>query len=182
MIICLVGKSGSGKDTIARLLQKWYSLKPVCSYTSRPKREGEIEGREHHFITRAEAEHVLATRSAEVVAQTEISGNLYFALKEDLEKADMYVIDPKGIEYIQANFPEIELYQLYVYCDDNVAVRRVQKRGDDLEVYKARHASENRMFNTYFSEHKYDKLIDNSVTEEKMIVKLMEIMDEVLGI
>lgn len=50
-IICLMGKSSTGKDTIYKsLLQREdLSLKRIVPYTTRPKREGEREGVEYHF-------------------------------------------------------------------------------------------------------------------------------------
>ncbi len=50
-IICLMGKSSTGKDTIyKRLLQsKDLGLKVIVPYTTRPRREGEREGVEYHF-------------------------------------------------------------------------------------------------------------------------------------
>ena len=50
-LICLLGKSCSGKDTIyKRLLQNpELDLVPLVTYTTRPKRNGEQEGREYHF-------------------------------------------------------------------------------------------------------------------------------------
>ena len=50
-IICLLGKSCSGKDTIYRrlLADESLNLLPLVTYTTRPKRTGEQEGREYHF-------------------------------------------------------------------------------------------------------------------------------------
>lgn len=50
-IICLLGKSCTGKDTIYRrlLADKSLDLVPLVSYTTRPRRAGETEGREYHF-------------------------------------------------------------------------------------------------------------------------------------
>ena len=50
-IICLLGKSCSGKDTIYKKLLADESLQlvPFVTYTTRPKRAGEQEGREYHF-------------------------------------------------------------------------------------------------------------------------------------
>ena len=53
VIIYVMGKSASGKDSIGRLLlaDGELSLKPVVLYTTRPMRDGEEEGREYHFCT-----------------------------------------------------------------------------------------------------------------------------------
>ncbi len=57
-IFCLMGKSSSGKDTIYRALAEdpELSLKKIISYTTRPIREGEIEGIQYHFVTEEQLE------------------------------------------------------------------------------------------------------------------------------
>ena len=48
----LMGKSASGKDTVYhRLLADGaLNLKPVVLYTTRPRREGEEDGRDYYFV------------------------------------------------------------------------------------------------------------------------------------
>ena len=54
-IICLLGKSCSGKDTIYKKLiaDESLDLVPLVTYTTRPLRSGEQEGREYHFTDEA---------------------------------------------------------------------------------------------------------------------------------
>ena len=54
-IICLLGKSCSGKDTIYKRLitDESLNLVPLVTYTTRPMRSGEQEGREYHFTDEA---------------------------------------------------------------------------------------------------------------------------------
>lgn len=54
-MLILVGKMGSGKDTIKNELIK-LGMKNCCTYTTRPKRLGELDGRTYHFITDEEFE------------------------------------------------------------------------------------------------------------------------------
>lgn len=51
-IFCIVGKSASGKDTFYKkiLSLNCPHLVPVCCYTTRPKRAGETEGIDYHFV------------------------------------------------------------------------------------------------------------------------------------
>lgn len=61
-IYFLVGQSGTGKDTIkARLFSLIPSLKDYTYCTTRPMRDGEVEGREYFFKTQEEYESDLAS-------------------------------------------------------------------------------------------------------------------------
>lgn len=55
-IICLMGKSSTGKDTIfnALLQDMRPELNRIVSYTTRPIRNGEEEGWGYHFVTEAD--------------------------------------------------------------------------------------------------------------------------------
>ena len=54
-IVCLMGKSSTGKDTIYKrlLAREDLGLKRIMPYTTRPMREGEQEGVEYHFTDEA---------------------------------------------------------------------------------------------------------------------------------
>jgi len=56
-IYCICGKSSSGKDTVYKRLLADESLKlnQLVTYTTRPIREGEVNGREYFFIDEAQA-------------------------------------------------------------------------------------------------------------------------------
>ena len=49
MIIVLLGASGSGKSTIERELATHHGFKKVISYTTRPIRNGEENGKDYYF-------------------------------------------------------------------------------------------------------------------------------------
>ncbi len=49
-IVFFIGPSGSGKDTFFYQTLKNYQIKPIILLTTRPKRDGEMEGREYYFI------------------------------------------------------------------------------------------------------------------------------------
>ncbi|MBO4309985.1 MAG: guanylate kinase [Lachnospiraceae bacterium] len=56
-IYCICGKSSSGKDTVYKrlLADKELGLNQLVTYTTRPIRDGEENGREYFFIDEAEA-------------------------------------------------------------------------------------------------------------------------------
>lgn len=50
-IFYLMGKSSSGKDTMYHNLRKEFpQLKPVVLYTTRPMRDGEVDGIDYYFV------------------------------------------------------------------------------------------------------------------------------------
>ena len=55
----LSGCSASGKDTILKEVVKKSNIVPIISTTSRPMREGEVEGREYYFRMYKECEKLL---------------------------------------------------------------------------------------------------------------------------
>lgn len=60
-IVCLMGKSSSGKDTIYKglLEQKKVPLRTIIPYTTRPIRAGEQDGVEYHFTDEEEFQKLL---------------------------------------------------------------------------------------------------------------------------
>lgn len=53
-IIAIMGKAGSGKDTLCRALLKepeFKTAKPIISCTTRPIRENETDGIDYHFLS-----------------------------------------------------------------------------------------------------------------------------------
>lgn len=52
-VVAIMGKAGSGKDTILRALVNKFPdrYNEIVSCTTRPPREGEQEGVNYHFLT-----------------------------------------------------------------------------------------------------------------------------------
>ena len=50
MLLIIGGKSGSGKDSVVKEFEK-NGWKKIIKYTNRPKREGEIDGVDYHFVS-----------------------------------------------------------------------------------------------------------------------------------
>lgn len=61
-IVCLMGRSSSGKDTIYKKLleQNQVMLQPIVPYTTRPIRAGETDGVEYHFTDEVGFQALLA--------------------------------------------------------------------------------------------------------------------------
>ena len=163
--ILICGRSGSGKDTFAKLL-KQFGLKDVCSYTTRPRRDG--EGDTHIFISENEV-----NKYPNKIAITEINGYTYFATKEQLEEADYYIIDPNGIDYLHSHFPEIKYRIVYIYADRKIRKQRAIVRGGKKEgkIFVSRNKSENAQFSN-FEKNLYKQNVTVFVNNEDNIENL----------
>lgn len=94
VFVLLIGASGVGKTTIADFMEKNYGLRQVVSYTNRPKRfDGEVG---HHFLEERDVEKIKSEYPDMVAADT-YDGNFYFATSQQVDDADVYVINPSAV-------------------------------------------------------------------------------------
>jgi guanylate kinase len=110
-LIVVSGPSGSGKTTMAqRMMGLFPTLEFSVSATTRPKRPGEVEGRDYYFLTK----DVFLRRVArgEFVEWEELFGNLYGTLQEEIEgkleigRHLLFDLDVKGALSIKRFYPE----------------------------------------------------------------------------
>ena len=61
MLVLLSGVSGAGKDTIKKeLIARMDNVESLPSFTDRPKRNGDVEGKTYNFVTTEEFEAMIA--------------------------------------------------------------------------------------------------------------------------
>ena len=122
----LVGRSASGKTTMADILEKKYGHRQVSSYTTRPPRyDGEIG---HVFLTDEEFNNIGVE---DIVAYTEYNGYRYGTTAEQLDKCTIYVVDVPGVETLMQNYKTNRRISI-IYFDATVFTRinRMLDRGD----------------------------------------------------
>lgn len=117
-LITITGPSGAGKDTVARMLSEMGGYKVLCSYTTRPKREGEIEGVEHHFVDKCDVPH------DKMLAYTKYGGYEYWTTIDQVKDKAIYVIDEDGLKALRKKFPDMELFSICVSAKESVRLRR----------------------------------------------------------
>lgn len=164
-ILFIVGKTSSGKDTVAGYLADKYGISGVCSNTTRPKREYEKDGVEHYFVTQEEMDKLKS--DPEMIAYTKfpLTGYEYCATAKQLPdgKVFTYIIDPAGIEYFRENCSaKIEWVSIYVDLSEELIVERSGVRGDKKAELETRLEGERESFDTYKRNCLWDYLIDNS--------------------
>jgi guanylate kinase len=135
-IFCLMGKSSSGKDSIFNRLKedKDLNLKPVISYTTRPKRNNETNGVEYYFIN----EEILDeyTTTGKVIEKREydtINGKwVYCTIDIDqfnLEKENyIAIVTLEAYKSFQSYFGSDKVFPVYISVDDGVRLGRALGR------------------------------------------------------
>lgn len=86
----IVGKSGSGKNWLCER----HGLLSIPSYTTRPMRQGETNGKEHIFVSRYDFD-----LDADPAAYTEFNGYQYWVTFDQINdlKYDTYIVDTTGL-------------------------------------------------------------------------------------
>ena len=85
LLFIVSAPSGAGKTTLVeRLVEQTPQLKMSRSYTSRPAREGEIDGVDYNFVTRDRFEAMIA--DGDFLEWADVFGNLYGTLAADTER------------------------------------------------------------------------------------------------
>ena len=114
-IFLIVGCSGSGKTTITEQLEQKYGLKSIQSYTTRkPRYDGESG---HTFVSDEEFDKL-----TDIVAYTEFAGNRYCATAEQVENNDLYIIDPKGVDFFMKAYKGSKTPKI-IFISSNLTTR-----------------------------------------------------------
>jgi guanylate kinase len=180
-LILVIGKTSSGKDTVAKHIGRKYDIPMVCSYTTRPMRDYEEDGVQHYFVSKEKMKEIMETES--IVAYTKFpkTGVEYCATLEAI-KSDIavYIIDPSGVEWFKENgcIDDVSLTSIYVDLSEEEIQRRAKKRGDKTDSVKNRLDSEREQFDAFKESKEYDYLIDNSGTYKELLCKVDAIMEE----
>ena len=111
ILFIISAPSGSGKSTLVSKLRSYVSgLDFSISYTTRPPRGSEEEGREYHYIDRATFQRM--QQANEFLESADVFGNLYGTARHSLTDAiehgnDLLLdIDVQGAAQVRQQMPE----------------------------------------------------------------------------
>ncbi|HIW21262.1 MAG TPA: guanylate kinase [Candidatus Dorea intestinavium] len=140
-IFYIMGKSASGKDTIYKsLVEKFPQLKTVVLYTTRPKREGEVDGVEYHFITPKKMQEFKADKKLiEIRGYHTTKGLWEYATIEDgqidLESASYLMMGTlESYLKIKEYYGHEKVVPLYLEVPDVLRLERALNREKSQEI------------------------------------------------
>lgn len=135
-IFYILGKSSTGKDTIyKRILEdEELNLKDIILYTTRPIRDGEINGKSYHFVDEKEYESI---KSEGLIIEERSYNTMhgvwrYFTVKDeniDLDKNDYVIIGVlKSFMDTRDYFGKDKVLPIYIEVEDGLRLQRALNR------------------------------------------------------
>ena len=161
-MVVISGPSGSGKSTICKRLLEDPRIVFSVSATTRKQREGEVDGRDYHFLSRDEFRK--RAERGEFIEHAEVYGNMYGTLRAPMQhalaegKVYLLEIDVQGALQLKA-LGEPGLYVFIAPPDFEELLRRLVKRNTETpEMLERRlHKAEDE----YRERVKYDHIVIN---------------------
>lgn len=162
-IMCIIGGSGCGK-TLASLHLKYHKdANVICSFTTRPPRETEVEGRDHHFID-------IVPDRTELIAYAHFGSAYYYATKwQVFGPCTVYVIDEKGLDNLRKDFGD-------VYDIHTVLIKRDKtlRRKSGVEESRIRRDERRNL-----KDEDYDYVIVNNGKKVELFSSIERIYEEI---
>jgi guanylate kinase len=183
-MVVISGPSGAGKSTICKRLLRDPRIVFSVSATTRKMREGEVDGRDYHFLDRDEFR--ARVERGEFIEWAEVYGNLYGTLRKPMEEAlasgrtYLLEIDVQGALQLKA-IGEPGLYVFIAPPDFEVLRQRLAKRASETpEALERRlHKAEDE----YRERVKYDHVVvnddlDKAVKRVRELIGLADFVEQ----
>ncbi len=161
LLIIISSPSGAGKSTLAkRLLADDDTINFSVSATTRPMRNGEIEGKDYYFKSRAEFEAMVD--AGQMLEHAEVFGNLYGSPMEPVAQAIqqgrdvLFDVDWQGGQQIRASNLRDNVVSIFILPPSIAALEsRLNARGQDSAEVVAGRMAKSRDEISHWAEYDY---------------------------
>lgn len=180
-MIIIVGKSGSGKDSVVKKLTNFYDYKKIVTWTTRPMRPKEIQDVTYHFTDEETFEEKIEEGFfAEWKKYESIEGTWYYgtALLDltTFNENKIIILTPDGYQEIKDIIGKDTL-TVYLKSKNRILKSRLKKRGDNPKEIKRRLRHDKKDFKGI--EKEVDVVIENNKRDLWDIAKMIEEMDTI---
>lgn len=134
-IIYIMGKSSSGKDTIFNILKSKLKLNAYVMYTTRPIREGEIQGETYNYISDEEMQEYINGNEKNKLIESRtyetIHGPWTYATIADKQfnnKEDLIMLGTLESYNKIKDYFKNKVIPIYIEVEDGIRLQRALKR------------------------------------------------------
>lgn len=125
--LIIVGKGGSGKDHLRKKLQS-SGFKYCVSHTTRPPREGEVNGEDYHFISLDAAVHEFV-KGGKFYEYVFFNEWVYGTSLEEFHSSNLFIMTPSGLRSLSPE-DRAESFVVYLDIDEDTRRDRLSRRND----------------------------------------------------
>ncbi len=142
-VVCIIGVSGAGKTSLVQRLKVLYPdlYREPISATTRPMRDGEVDGVDYHFLDRPTFEQWIA--DDKLVENATYNGNYYGTPLSELQTPGMialHVVEDAGAISLRGKI--LARVVGVLPPSDEERMRRLQLRGDSPAAVAQRIAAD----------------------------------------
>jgi guanylate kinase len=149
--IIIIGPGGSGKDHMRKIMGK-RGFSYGISFTSRPKREGEREGKDYFFRD----ENFFQVNRDIFLEIQKFNGWFYGISKGEFQEKDLFILSPAGLRSLPKNFRK-KSFVIYINPPLEIRKKRLTER-NDADVLERRLEADQKDFHNFTD---YDIIITN---------------------
>lgn len=182
MIIVLVGKTASGKTTVANELCKNHGYKRIITYTTRPMRVKEVQDVDYHFISdeqfnrmvennefteykRYNTAHGVWSYGSVVTSEQELSDDCY-----------VIILTPQGLRDLSKKMSRYIAFYLNVGFKSQL--ERLKKRGDEEQQIIKRLENDVKDFENVLDIVDYNFHTDGKISPQGIANMIIDFMSD----
>ncbi len=178
VLLVMSSPSGAGKTTLSRrLLAADNNIAMSVSVTTRKPRPGEENGKDYHFITQAQFDHMVSKK--ELLEWATVFGNAYGTPKKPVEEAleagrdVLFDIDWQGTQQMAQAMKE-DLVRLFILPPTPDSLRtRLINRAQDTSTVIAKRMAEAAHEISHWPEYDYVIINDNLDVAHAQVVSIL---------
>lgn len=137
IIVAIIGKAGSGKDTIQNeLCKRNPEYHGIVSCTTRPIREGEMEGVNYFYLTKDE--FAKKVYNGDMLEATVFNDWCYGTMKSSLhDGVNVGVFNPEGYDNLCSTLPDdVKVVGFFIDVNDKTRLLRQLNREEHPDVHE----------------------------------------------
>ena len=185
MLTIIMGKTCSGKNAIVSELKK-RGWSQIITYTSRPKRRGEKNGREYWYISEEDFSNKIESGYFAEWKSYDVNGKTWYygsPTEEIIEasiddKNNVIILTPQGVVDVLAILKryvvDYQINIIYLYANHKTILKRLKARKDKNDSIERRMKADDNDFAN--ATNLANKIVYNNLSD-----KLADVVDKIIG-